>query len=228
MKCSIFTRLAVICISFVGLLPVALAQDTVTISRARFEELERKEKELDKLKGELSTVKTETVRLKKEKDEAVAKAAAVIAANPAESQAVHVAPPMNTLPALAKGTTVDAMDLAGHYRADANAADARYRKQLFRIKGEIVGFEKPLMTRNYHVLLRAADRQMRVVCVVAPPEKYRAVFTTQGGTVLIGAFANGGRVPVARVGQTATLEGRCRGADGFAVEMSGCVLLSVE
>lgn len=228
MKCSTLTRLALVCVSFIGLSPAAFAQDTVTIPRTRFEELERKEKELDKLKGELSTAKTETVRLKKEKDDAVAKVAAVIAAAPAESVITHVAPPMNTLPPLSKGALVDAMDLAGHYRADAAAADARYRKQIFKVKGEIIGFEKPMMTQNYHILLRGADRQMRVLCVVTPPEKYRAVFTTQGGTVLTGSVGNGGRLPIARIGQMATVEGRCRGLDGLVVELSGCEVVSLE
>jgi hypothetical protein len=124
---------------------------------------------------------------------------------------------------------VSALDLSSHYRTDAAAADARYRKQTFRLQGEIIGFDKPMLTRNYHMLLRAADRQMRVVCVVTPPERYAAVFTTQNGMVLTGSSAaSSARSQIAKIGQTVTLEGRCRGLEGLFVEMSGCELLSVE
>ena len=214
-----------ICVAAMSLLPIAGAQETVTIPRARFEELERKEKELAKLKGDLSAARGEAVRLKTEKDEAVAKARAAVAADFNNPPITCVSPSMNTLPPLAKGEIVDAMDLAEHYRADAAAADARYRKKLFKVKGEIVGFDKPLMTRNYHVLLRGTGRELRVLCSVVPPEKYRAVFTTTGGTQLSGSFANGARVTLAKVGDTVVVEGRCTGLDGSMVEMSGCGLL---
>jgi hypothetical protein len=228
MKQSLLSRCAVICVVVLGALPAVLAQETVTIPKTRFEELERKEKELERLKGELSAAKGETVRLKKEKDEAVAQAAAVAAAAPLVPAVTHVAPPLNTLPPLGKEETVSALDLTSHYRTDAAAADARYRKQVFAVKGEIIGFEKPMLTRNYHLLLRGADGQARVVCVVTTPEKYVSVFTTQAGTVLTGSLASGARIPLARIGQTATLEGRCRGMDGLHVEMGGCVLLATD
>ena len=122
MKLSILIRLAVVCVTMIGGLPFARAQETVTIPKARFEELERKEKELDKLKGELSAARGETVRLKKEKDAAVAQAAAVVAVAPGEPVLAHVSPPMGALPPLGKGDTVNAMDLANHLRADAAAA----------------------------------------------------------------------------------------------------------
>lgn len=226
MKLTKTIRVVVLGLVWLAGVPAAPAQEMITIPRARLEELERKEKELDRMKGELSTAKTETVRLKKEKEEAVAKAAAVIAAAPPEVVIQHVTPVLATLPPLAKGETVDALDLAGHYRADAAAADARYRKKVFKVKGEIVGFDKPLVTRNYHVHLRAADRLMRVVCAVVPPEKFSAVFTTKNGTVLTGVLKNGARIQLARLGDTVVVEGRCSGLDGQAVEMSGGVLLA--
>lgn len=221
-------RWVVVCVAVGCLLPAASAQETVTISKARFEELERKEKELEKLKGDLSTAKVETARLKREKDDAVAKAAAGVAASPNEPLITHVSPPLNSLPPLAKGETVNAMDLGNHYRTDAVAADARYRKKVFKVKGEIVGFDKPMISRNYHVLLRTPSRELRVLCTVTPPEKYRAVFTTQGGTQLTGSLPNGARVVLTKVGDTVVIEGRCAGLDGPMVEMSGCSLLAVQ
>ena len=206
----------------------ALSEETVTIPKARFDELMRKEKELERLRGELSATKTETLRLKKEKDEAIAKAAAVKAVTPPDPVPARVSPPMETLPPVARGDSVEAMDLASHYRSDEVAADARYRKKVFKVKGEIIGFDKPILTRNYQIVLRAADRQMRVVCMVLPPAKLGAVFTAKSGTVMMGAYSSGARIALAKLGDSAVLEGRCAGLDGQVVEMSGCTLLSVQ
>ncbi len=214
-------------VTLLVLLPATWAQETVTIPKARYEELLRKEKEWDKLNGDLSAAKKETAQLKKEKDEAVAKVAAVKAAAPAEPIINHVSPAMNTLPALQKGETVNALDLANHYRADVSAADARYRKKVFKVQGEIVGFDKPLLTRNYHVLLQTTDRQMRLVCTVVPPEKFSAVFTTESGSHLVGTTSSGARTPLAKVGDTVVIEGRCGGLDKSVIEMNGCSLVSV-
>jgi hypothetical protein len=228
MKQALLSRLVLISVAVVSLLPVALAQESVTIPKARFEELVRKEKELEKLKGDLSAAKGETARLKQEKDEAMAKAAAVVAATPNEPLITHVSPPLNSLPPLVEGETVDAMDLGNHYRTDAAAADTRYRKKVFKVKGEIVGFDKLLISRNYQVLLRTASEELRVLCAVTPPDKYSAVFTTKDGTQLTGAFPNGARVALTKVGDNAVIEGRCTGLDGSMVKLSGCRLLSVE
>ncbi len=221
-------RLPLVCVAVGSLLLAAPAQETVTISRARFEELERKEKELEKLKSDLAVARSETARLKQEKDVATAKATATGAPDPAASPSAHLSPAMNTLPPLAKGETVDAMDLGNHYLADATAADARYRKKVFKVKGEIAGFDKPMLSRNYRVLLRTPGRELRVLCTVTPPEKYNAVFTTQGGTQLTGSLRNGARVTFLKVGDSVVLEGTCGGLDGPMIEMSGCSLLTVE
>lgn len=227
MKYFRLCRLAVLGAVLLGMLPAA-ARETVTIPRARFEELERKEKELERLKSELSAAKGETVRLKQEKDEAVARAAAIAATAAVEPTITHEAPPMNTLPPLGKGETVDALDLGAHYRADAAAANTRYRGKVFKVKGQIVGFDKPLLSQDFHVALRTPDRQMRVLCVVTPAAKYVGTFTARGGTELMGALTGGTRVPIAKLGDVILVEGRCRGLDGQIVELRGCSLLSVE
>jgi hypothetical protein len=199
------------------------AAEMVTIPKARLQELERKEAELEKLQGDLSKTKGENVQLKRQHQEDAVKIASAPVPEPIVT---HVSAPMASLPALQKGETVDAMDLANHYVADAAAADARYRKRTFKVQGEVVGFEKPLFTRDYKIILKTADRQTKVVCDVFPPDKYRAVFTIKNGSELAGLISGETRMPIAKVGDTIVVEGECRGISNSAVKMSGCELKS--
>src|SRR5438876_431383 len=90
------------------------AQETVTILKSRLQELERKEVELEKLKGEFRSAKGENVQLKNQHQDDAVK---ISSAPPAPSHETHVSPPMASLPPLAQGEPVDAVDLANHYRA---------------------------------------------------------------------------------------------------------------
>src|SRR5712691_10295399 len=103
-----------------------LAQETVTIPKSRFEELQRKEAELEKLKGDFSTTKGENMRLKKLHEQDALK---LSSAPPPQSVVTHVSPPMASLPPLSQGEIVNSLDLANYYRADAAAADGRFRKR---------------------------------------------------------------------------------------------------
>ena len=196
-----------------------IGQETVTIPKARLEELERKEAELEKLKGDLSTTRGENKQLKKQHEQDAAK---IASAPPVEPVVTHVSPPIESLPSLQKGETVDAMDLANHYSGDAAAADGRYRKHTFKVQGEIVGFEKPLFTRDYKIQLKAANKQIKVICDVLPPDKYSAVFTVKNGSELVGVLAGQTRVPIARVGDRVIMEGQCKGMSDSVVKMAGC------
>ncbi len=114
------------------------------------------------------------------------------------------------------------MDLGGHYRADAAAADQRYRNRSFIVRGEVIGFEKPLFVRDYKILLRTADRELKVVCQVYPPEDYKAVFTIKNGTALVGLTPREERVPLTKIGDTINVAGRCKGLRDTEVVMGGC------
>src|SRR5690349_3138016 len=131
-----------------SLAPSSRAQDNVTVPKSRLEELERKERELEELKGGLNKT---NVQPAKETTKAPAPTKAELAITNTEPVITHVSPPMASLPPLTKGDVIDSMDLANYYRADAIAADKRYRHQKFTVRGEIVGFEKPLLIRNYKV-----------------------------------------------------------------------------
>jgi hypothetical protein len=217
-------RLAVLWLLVVMTLPI-MGQETVTIPKARLQELERKEAELEKLKGDLTKTKGENTQLKKQHQEDTVK---IATAPPMEPPVTHVSPPMQALSPLQKGDTVDAMDLANHYLADAPSADLRYRKRTFKVEGEVAGFEKPMFTRDYKLVLKTADRRIKVICDVMPPEKYSAVFTIKDGSELVGLAAGQTRVPITKVGDTVVIEGQCKGVSGLAVRMSGCELKSAQ
>ena len=197
----------------------AVAQETVTIPKSRLEELQRKEAELDSLKGDLKATKGENLQLKKQHAEDAIK---ISSAPPAQPVVTHVSPPMASLPPLSPGEIVDAMDLANYYRADAAAADHRFRKQMLRVQGEISAFEKPPFIRDYRILLKTADREIRLVCDMNPPEQYDAMFTVKHGSELVGQMSGRNRVPIAKVGDKVIIEGQCRGLTDGAVKLSGC------
>lgn len=183
------------------------AQDDVTIPKSRLEELERKEKELERLQKQPSAPAPGA--------QAVAPNApiptnAIPQAVPAPLIINHTSPPMATLPPLAEGATVEAMDLANYYRQDPKAADIRFKNRKVILRGQIVGFEKPMMVRDYRVLLQSSDPKMRVVCELFPPERFTTVFTLNHGSELVGLQGET-RVPLAKAGQTILVTGKCKG-----------------
>ena len=211
-----FQRAGILCsLTFLLVGPNALAQENVTVPKARLEELERKEKELDRLKGDLKKTTDENVQLKQQTEKVAARPVQAQAPEPAVN---YVSPPLDSLPALRPDDVVESMDLANYYRSDRGAADRRFRKQKVSVRGEIVGFEKPLWKSNYRVLLKTPGRDVRVICDFLPPENSSAVFTTDHGDQLV-ALIGDGRVPLARLGQTVIARGECKGLSGDSVVM---------
>lgn len=215
MKASIIV--AVFCmIGLPGWPPALAADDNVTIPKSRLQELEEKERELNRLKGDLTATNAENAPLKKAQPQTPSKPAA-----PApEPTATHVSPPIASLSALKENEEVDAMDLANHYRSDPASADARYLKHKFLLRGEIVGFEKPLLKRDYKVLLKTGDRDTRVICNFYPPDEFNAVFISNHGSQLV-ASKGENRLPLAKVGQIVVLRAECRGWNDSSVLISG-------
>jgi putative nucleic acid binding protein len=197
------------------------AEEMVTIPKSRLEELERKEAELDRLKGDLSKAKAEKTQLQKHYDETVAKAAT---AQLAPTVSAQPSPPVASLPPLQSGEIVDALDLANHYRADPAAADRRYRKRTVQVRGEIARFEKPMFTRDYKIVLQSSDRQVSVLCDFSPPDNYQSVYTTQGGSQLVATLVGQKRLVLARVGDTVTIQGQCRGLSDSSVKLADCAI----
>ena len=211
----------------------------VTIPKARLQELENKEAQLEKLKmelgkahaereqlvGEQQHLKAEAEQLKQAKTKAEAKAAAVSAAAKVEPIIPHNTPPMDSLPAFQKGQVVDAMDLMNHYRTNAAMAKGRYEGHLVRVEGEVEGIEKPMFVRPYVIRFKTTERTWTVSCRVFPPDIYSAVFTANKGEEIVGSTKAGTRTTLARVGQRVLVEGRCTGLSGEEVALNGCTLL---
>jgi len=112
------------------------------------------------------------------------------------------------------------MDLANHYRSDPASADARYLKHKFLLRGEIVGFEKPLLKRDYKILLKTGDRDTRIICNFYPPDQFNAVFISNHGSQLVASMGES-RVPLAKVGQIVVLRAQCKGWKDSCVFISG-------
>ncbi|HWW02138.1 MAG TPA: hypothetical protein VNZ64_20730 [Candidatus Acidoferrum sp.] len=183
------------------------AQDTVTISKSRLEELERNEAELQKLKQAV----TNPPAGKAPAPYAQPGAITTLPGSPGAALAVtRASPPVTSLPPLQEGEVVESLDLANQYRADPAAADQRYRGRKFTVRGQIAGFEKPMLKKNYKMLLPGPDRATMVICDLLPPEKFNAVFTIDHGVQLVGQFGEN-RETLARVGQAVLVNGRCRG-----------------
>ena len=193
------------------------AQDTVTVPKSRLEELERKERELERLKQDSATPQTRSPSANK------VAPGNVPGETPPAPAPVRPSPVLASLPPLQAGDIVESLDLASHYRADAPAADRRYRGQRLSVRGEIVGFEKPLLRRNYRIFLPGPDRDTKVICDIYPQDKFSAVITINHGSQLVGLVGET-RIPIAKVGDKVVVTGRCQGLRESAVMLAGAEL----
>jgi hypothetical protein len=202
------------------------AQDTITIPKSRLEELEKKEAELKKLQGDLDKSKGENVKLQKEVQQEKARA---VKAEAASSAPViqHTSPPIDSLPPLREGETVNAMDLANYFRNDPAAAEKRFGKQKIEIQGEIIGFSKRLFSRYYQVHLLTPFKDMKLICEVYPPDTYQATATANGDTEIQGLI-DASRITLAKAGQTAQIRGVCKGLEHNQLWVTGCVLVKTQ
>ncbi len=185
-------------------------QDSVTIPKSRLQELEQKEKELEKLKQGQNDASPVT-----------SSPASAASTNAVAQPVVRAqAPVLADLPPFKEGDTIDAVDLAGYFAQDPSGAERRFGKQKLQVRGEIAGFEKPMFRRNYRILLRTADRDNLVVCDFLPPDKYNAVLTVNHGSDLV-ALQGETRIPLAKVGQRILVQGACKGRAEKSVMITG-------
>jgi hypothetical protein len=209
------------------------AQDTVTIPKSRLEELQRAEEELKKLKAQPPATNAPATTIPEQP--------VAIAPKPAPPpKPVHVSPAMSKLAPLKEEEVVEAVDLANHYRTDPAAADRRYRGKKFLVRGQVAGFEKHIFIRDYKVILQTDDPQLRIICSVFPPQKYKAIFKSSNGFQMIGVMevidekhetgVVSGEVQetLTRLGDTVTIAGECHGLRDFQVVLTGCGLRRVE
>ncbi len=204
------------------LLPVAArCQDNISIPKSRLEELERKEKELEKLKQTQAPVPAATNKIVP--GPKPAEGIRLTGAETTPAPVKYQAPALASLPALQDGETVEAMDLASHYLQNPAAAEQRYNKRKIVVRGEIAGFEKPMFRRDYKVLLKTPDRDCRIVCDLLPAEQFSAVFTVNHGTELVGLQGET-QVPLAKAGETVLIDGVCKGLSKGSISITASSL----
>jgi hypothetical protein len=222
MNSTLLLRFGLMIVLMTSVLP-GRAEETVMITKARLEELERKEKELDALRGELSKARGEQEHLRQEKAKVesekaqlaqakeAAEARVAAAVTTAEPVIMHDTPALTSLPPLKKGEVVDALDLMNHFRADAVGAERRYGKQRIQVRGVVTGFEKPMFVSHYFITLQSTERNWKIVCHVDPPREFQATYPAQHGETLVGVTVSGARIALARVGQTVEIEASPKG-----------------
>jgi hypothetical protein len=195
------------------------ADESVTISKSRLEELERKAAELERLKGSNAPA----VKAPEAKVLPVAAPSQGVSAPPAVAAVARPAVQVPTVP-LAPGEVISCEELAGHYLSNPSAADARYRGKKITVRGRIVAFDKPLFIRNYKILLQTSESAVRVICDIYPPTEYKAVYTTKEGTELVAVISERERVHLSRLGDYVTIRGQCTGFKGSAIRLTNCSL----
>jgi hypothetical protein len=189
-------------------------------------DLQRKSAEVENLKRDLERKQRELEQLRKENDrlrrERKARPANLPTAPARPATPALPVTPIDTLPPLARTDVVELHDLVGHFAAKPEAADARYAKKAFRIKGEISRFDSKLVIRNYEVLLEAPDNPTLVICTFNYVDRYATVFTKQHGEVLVARTTGGTEVPLHRLGDTVIIQGTCKGLKNGEIVFTGC------
>jgi hypothetical protein len=164
--------------------------------------------------AEIKKLKEENERLGREQKQAVA--AAVVAAAPSK--------PLDEVPPVNPTEVIEAKDLALYYKADPSAADQRFRKKIFRIRGVVDRFWPWPFVRRYDVGLESLEREIGLVCKFHYRDEWKAVYASDRGRVLM-ARLPGAERPLMKAGETVTIQGRCEGRDGRDVIFSGCALI---
>lgn len=192
--------------------------ETVTISRERLAELERKAAEADRLRSELD-------QLKAQLSSAPTPPAAASGAPPPAMVRREPVPPVaavTTLPGLQRGDTVAASDLAQHFQQERIPADARYAGKRFRVEGEVLALEKPMFNDDYKVILKTGSADLRVVGVIDTRDRFNAVYTIKHGQEVVGRGRAGEQETLVRAGEWVVLEGKCKGISESAVVFTDC------
>lgn len=174
----------------------------------------RKSQEVERLQQELQKAKDELGRLQQENQE-LRKTAATNSPAPAAPNLLELAP-------LQESDLVPATDLAAHYETDPAAAARRYDGRVLQVTGEIDGFDRPLVERVYLVKLVVPKRHPVVVAKFNYLDRYKTVFTRDGGRTLVGRMDERSVRTLYRAGEQVVLQGRCKGLVDGTVMLTGC------
>ncbi len=235
MKSILLLLSALGCAWLAGLPTLATAQEQVTIPRAEYETLKQQAESAKQLQVELDRVRVELTRLKQGSQGSQPTAAAPPASRatsgekPAAVEAGHEPSKSETsqprreptpLPALEPGAIMDVTDIIQHFAQNPASAAQRYDGKKVRLQGVIAAFDKPLLRRDFEIVFRTAAGQL--VCRVAPPERFTAVFTTRAGAALTGRTERGGESELLKVGDVVSLEGTGQGLKDGSILFTRC------
>jgi len=196
----------------------APAQDNVTIPKSRLEELERKEKELQQLKsGAKEASPSAPVPTAAPASAVAAPAAAPASAAPAIPPAQPK--PLSNLPPYESGQKVSSAELVAQFLADPAGAEQRYRKKTIVVEGRVIRIAKQWLRRDYELILEGPQAGQEVVCRLRAPDQFEAIYTINSGAELVGT-AHGVQTPLAKVGTTAVVRGKCKGLKGAQVRVT--------
>jgi len=204
------------------LLPPALAVGLLAQEPAT-EELKRKAAEVERLKADLERAQKELQKLGEENQKLRSEKARLIA-SPPPPPAPKPSRPLADVAPIKADDLMEVRDLVLYYQADAALADARFKKQTFRVKGRIENFGLKMFTRNYDLLLETPDKQLRAACNFIYADHYHAVLTRGHGQILM-AISGKGEAQLTRLGEEVVIRGRCEGLVDGRVQLGRCELL---
>jgi hypothetical protein len=220
MRLLVLPRLALLVWAIVlllGSLPTRGADggaDADAALRQKADEVERLRQELDRAQSDLKRLEAENQKLREEKTHPPAPGATV-------STPAAPVPAIATLPPLEPGACVDVVELAEQFRTEPEAAQQRYRKKTFRVKGEVARFSPKILVQYYEVILRTPDKSVTVTFGFNYLERYKTVYTKESGEVLVGVQGHRQEVPLLRVGEPVEIEATCEGLDGRKLSFHG-------
>jgi len=190
--------------------------------RFRDGEIKRKADEVEKLRQELARREAEVRKLKDENERLTREPDP---AAPTPPRVVEKPPtPIEQLPEVKAGDVIDARDVVLYYETDAAAADRRFRKKTFQIKGVVEKFEPKMFARLYDVLLESPKKSVGVVCKFSYADRWNAVYTKEHGRVLV-AKERQSETRLLKTGDAVTIRARCEGLKGSDLEFSRCELV---
>jgi len=190
--------------------------------RYQAEARKRKEQEIEKLKQDLARAEAEAAKLGSGTAENTSPPVAKAGKTSAPDEA---AKPIAGLALLKAGDVVDAADLVLQFKADSAAANQRYRKKTFRVRGVVERFEPKMFVRKYDVLLASTEKFVRLVVGFDYPDNLKAVYTIQHGQKLVGKPTDHSEVTLLKVGDPVVFEGKCQGLSDSEIVFSGCRLV---
>lgn len=191
--------------------------DTVTLPRWRYEELLRKEAEWERLRSGTNGLPVPAAQ----RTNSPAPSGSRATESPNSPSLPASNGPAQPLVRLREDALVAASDLARDFVTEPVRAAQTLEGLRIRVRGRIAGFEKPLLTERFHVLLETGLSNVRIRCITDLPEELRGVYTAEAGTVLMAVHRSGSRRPLLRLGQEVLLSAKVRGLKGQVIELTG-------